>query len=205
NDRISALAIGGNFFGNFSTAVKEFGGGTGNDDVTARAIVYSNVGLLASNYLDGGAGNDYLFASIYADSNVAAPQGHNVLIGGAGNDTLISDNSASLDGENGSSTMTSELSGGSGNDSLVSTIFAFAEDTAVGINELAGGSGNDELTASIVAGTLFSFVGASASNTLSGGAGNDILSAYANADYHEPYYDDPEYYGTAHNFLDGGH
>src|SRR5690606_23044878 len=74
-----------------------------------------------------------------------------------------------------------------------------------GINELAGGSGNDELTASIVAGTLFSFVGASASNTLSGGAGNDILSAYANADYHEPYYDDPEYYGTAHNFLDGGH
>src|SRR5690606_40815117 len=109
-------------------------------------------------------------------SNAAAPQGHNVPIGAAGNDTLISDDGCSSDLENGSSTMTSELSGGSGNDSLVSTIFAFAEDTAVGINELAGGSGNDELTASIVAGTLFSFVGASASNTLSGGAGNDIRS-----------------------------
>src|SRR5690606_3579410 len=63
NDRISALAIGGNFFGNFSTAINEIWGGTGNDHVTARAVVYSNTSLLASNYLDGGAGHDYLFAS----------------------------------------------------------------------------------------------------------------------------------------------
>lgn len=199
DDVISAGAVGGDFFGNESTAINEIWGGSGDDHVIASATVFSNMSLLASNYLDGGSGNDVLWASTYVDSNSAAPEGRNTLLGGAGDDTLVADNASSSDPENYFSTLTTYLSGGAGHDSLTATMLALAEDTATGTNTLEGGSGNDMLSGNVVAGSAFA-VRATANNALSGGAGNDVLTAFADSNY----FGDPFFTGSAHNLLDGG-
>ncbi|WP_413855772.1 hypothetical protein [Albidovulum sp.] len=53
NDAITAYAVGGDFFGNESTAINEIRAGAGDDHVRASATVFSNGSQLASNTSTG--------------------------------------------------------------------------------------------------------------------------------------------------------
>ncbi|MBS0166535.1 MAG: calcium-binding protein [Nitrospira sp.] len=114
-------------------------------------------GIFAGNILDGGLGNDILYAGEYND---------NVLNGGAGNDTLYS-------GDYGSSV----LNGGTGDDKL------YGGD---GGDTLNGGDGNDILSSGGYGGTAMNggagndmlYCSEGGLNRVNGGTGADTL--YAN-------------------------
>lgn len=128
-----------------------------------------------TNKLDGGNGND----SLYADSTALAAQGvlaTNILEGGEGNDSLTARMTAGV----GYFTyhygfdVLNFLTGGDGNDSLEAYIevrpSTYGELPLPPVeNRLEGGGGNDVLVATIAAGTV-------GSSFLDGGAGNDRLT-----------------------------
>ncbi|WP_138500283.1 beta strand repeat-containing protein [Nostoc sp. PA-18-2419] len=141
-------------------------GGAGDDDLFAEISI-------GDNLLSGGDGNDYLSAKIST--------GNNLLSGGNGNDTLSASRyyyfSTYFD-TSGSNT----LNGGADDDFLDVS-------SSTGNNLLDGGDGNDFLSARDSAGnnlldggdgndTLFSGTG---SNTLSGGNGNDSFTILASS------------------------
>lgn len=140
-------------------------GGAGDDDLS---VDYST----GQNLLDGGDGNDYLFAStyyvLYDHSYNDGASGNNTLNGGNGNDFLIVDYSTGnnlLDGGNNNDYLSAyaasgnnTLNGGVGNDSL-------SVEYSTGDNLLNGGDGDDYLILSYSLGN----------NILNGDAGNDTL------------------------------
>jgi Ca2+-binding RTX toxin-like protein len=155
-------------------------GNDGND------IIY---GLLAYNYLYGGAGNDTikLWSGVPKGAvlNAWGGAGADTLNGGDGNDTL--DGGAGndmLDGGAGNDT----LNGGAGNDAvsyykassrvIVSLVNAGMQNTGgAGLDKLSGIEG---LVGSIYDDIL---TGDSGNNVLDGGAGNDTLNGGAGDDY----------------------
>ncbi len=108
-------------------------------DLTSPTYAYGDVTI------DGGSGNDVLWASAGNDS----------LIGGAGNDTL--------DGGAGSDV----LSGGAGNDRLIGGSGNDTLDGGAGNDVLTGGAGNDIF--------VFDYAAAHGSDEVSGGAGGSWI------------------------------
>ena len=133
--------------------IERIEGGAGNDviDLTSPDFAYGDVAL------DGGVGNDVLWASggndaLYGQAGndeLSGGAGRDFLAGGAGNDTLNGDGGNDL------------LEGDDGNDSL--------QDTA-GRNLFHGGAGSDAMT------------GGSGNELFAGGAGNDSIATGAGAD-----------------------
>ncbi|MEH2373721.1 MAG: calcium-binding protein [Nostoc sp.] len=146
NDSLSA---------NGSTGDNLLSGDDGNDLLSASSFFDSDFGRLpyttsGNNTLNGGVGNDKL----YADYS----EGNNLLSGGDGND-FLSASGRQLDDYGGyAASGKNTLNGGAGNDSL-------NIDYSSGDNLLSGGNGND----------LLSAITALGNNTLDGGNGNDIL------------------------------
>mgnify|MGYP006270568781 CR=1 FL=1 len=149
-------------------SIEEACGGSGNDTITGRSDVASQ--------LEGGAGNDTLNGGAFNDE----------LIGGAGNDTLNGGNGFDCaeykdamknltinlgNGTNGSAYETGKSTG------VGSEI---GKDTLVSIEEACGGRGNDTITGrSDVASQL---EGGAGNDTLNGGAFNDELIGGAGND-----------------------
>ena len=146
-------------------------GGAGDDDWQ-----YDNTLGIGGIVLDGGAGNDVLFAQ-------GAGTTGNVFIGGSGNDSLGSNgtNNKQFGGDgNDSLANTGDaaiLSGGAGGDTLLA-VMSFS-----GFSLLDGGDGGDFVGVSgnfngLLGGAGDDFVGATGNNnTLDGGFGNDQLEA----------------------------
>jgi Ca2+-binding RTX toxin-like protein len=165
-----------------STGYNTLNGGAGNDQLYARASE-------GNNLLSGGNGNDILDASLI-DTVMGywfiASSGNNSLNGGAGDDTLYAGN---LEGNN-------LLNGDDGNDYLSSSGYddykVYYSFSSSGNNTLNGGIGNDTLRAEYSTGN----------NLLSGGDGNDYLSIsgyfiqYSNFDVYDP--------TSGNNTLNGG-
>ena len=138
------------FFTLDGTITNHATGGSGDDVLDATAILQSINSLSASNFLDGGAGNDVLRAYCSTDSDGGSPVGINELSGGNGNDMLQA--TQVTDGENGFTNVTNHLDGGNGNDVLVADSTALARLSVLATNHLEGGNGNDSLTAHLVTG-----------------------------------------------------
>ncbi|MBE9106088.1 hypothetical protein IQ229_14400 [Nostoc cf. edaphicum LEGE 07299] len=122
NDSLQAFSNIYDEFGNFvrdtTSGDNTLNGGAGNDTLR----VYDSAD---DNLLDGGDGDDFLYASAFYDVS-----GENTLNGGVGNDTL----------EVGTSTGNYLLDGGDGNDSLIASY------SSGNNNTLKGGNGDDTLT-----------------------------------------------------------
>ena len=180
DDHITALADG-DFGGLVSNASNFVKGGCGDDFVKAKAIVQSNSSEEARNTVDGGRGNDELYAETYTDSNTQSPTGLNVMFGRGGDDMLTA--TQRVDGENGTTDVTNELSGGRGRDVLKGYITAedengkkttLAEDSAIVRNTLKGGNGDDDLYGEITA-KISEHQDTIAENILYGGRGDNAL------------------------------
>ena len=144
--------------------VERVEGGAGNDgiDLTSNIYAYGNVTL------DGGDGNDVLWASM----------GDDVLLGGAGNDDLFGGVGQDyLDGGAGNDTLNGDrgndlMEGGAGNDTLSDAFgknLFYAKD---GNDSLSGGAGNEL------------FIGGAGNDTITTGAGADII-AFNRGDGHD--------------------
>ncbi len=159
---------------------------SGND----RFSLYGQGPSTGINYLDGGAGNDFLIGTVVLGDTVLGGlgndtiQGYNsndTLIGGDGNDSLLGDeDSDSLLGDDGNDT----LIGGTGDDRLLG-----GEDN----DRLSGGDGNDSLFGERGSDQLFGdagddrfVIGSSEDgiDTIDGGVGSDaiVLTAGASLD-----------------------
>jgi VCBS repeat-containing protein len=144
--------------------VERIEGGAGNDviDLTSNIYAYGNVTL------DGGDGNDVLWAS----------SGNDVLLGGAGNDDLFGGAGQDyLEGGTGNDTLNGGrgndlMQGSSGNDTLTdgfgNNLF-YARD---GNDSLKGGDGNEL------------FIGGSGNDSIVTGTGTDII-AFNRGDGHD--------------------
>ncbi len=141
-------ALGGNDIVEGTMASDWIDGGEGNDIIAGRGGSDVLHGGLGNDSLDGGEGQDSLFGGEGADT----------LSGGMGHDTL--------DGQGGND----RLTGGAGNDSLVG---------GAGCDTLEGGDGADRLQGGADGDSL---VGGLGNDTLEGGSGNDTLSGGAGAD-----------------------
>ncbi|MEH2463022.1 beta strand repeat-containing protein [Nostoc sp.] len=140
-------------------------GGDGNDTLSTSGTK-TETGQLSfrsegNNTLNGGAGDDYLYAEIST--------GNNLLSGGDGNDTLSTSGAFtrySFELSSGNNT----LNGGAGDDYLYA-------DLSTSNNLLSGGDGNDSFSLSTI---LFSDGSPSdsylATKTVDGGKGDDLLS-----------------------------
>ncbi|MEH2069961.1 MAG: calcium-binding protein [Nostoc sp.] len=164
-------------------------GGDGNDTLCASGIADNRYEMTISDYisdnntLNGGAGDDRLFAEISI--------GDNLLSGDDGNDYLSAEIST---GDN-------LLSGGNGNDTLSASSYYYKYlgtyfDTS-GNNTLNGGADDDFLDVSSSTGN----------NLLDGGDGNDFLSARDSTGNNLLYGGDGNdnlFSGTGNNTLSGG-
>lgn len=134
-------------------------GGNGND------IVYAKAG---NDYVNGRKGNDNLYGEAGND-NSRGGSGNDYLNGGSGNDKLYGEaDNDKLDGLTGSDS----LYGAAGNDTL------WGWD---GKDYLDGGDGNDYLYGDAGNDTL---VGGSGSDALIGGTGNNMLTGGAGDDFY---------------------
>jgi len=116
--------------------------------------------------LDGGAGNDVLFANA-GDDTVSGGTGNDNVSGGDGIDTLDGgDGDDTLSGDAGSD----ELTGDAGNDTLSGGAGNDYADGGADDDTLTGGNDNDTL------------VGGAGNDTIQGNAGDDILSGDAGDD-----------------------
>ena len=167
------------FFTLEGTITNHATGGLGDDVLDATAILQLINSLSASNFLDGGAGNDVLRAYCFTDSDGSDPVGINELSGGNGNDTLQA--TQVTDGENGFTNVTNHLDGGNGNDVLVAD---FDRTRTAGRNRNQSFlKAAMEMTHSLPTWlrvplvSVFFDADVDGSNVLSGGSGDDSLSA----------------------------
>ncbi len=154
--------------------------------IRAYAVVGGGDSYIA-NYLDGGAGDDRLYAKITALDGVSASGVYSELDGGAGDDYLYAKGGDGniLNGGSGDDTIRLDaptprasginggsIQGGAGNDKI--SVKLGVADYFISDPVFDGGAGNDKLTAKITmrgdggptGGTVF----------LSGGSGNDTVS-----------------------------
>jgi len=127
----------------FATLENVLIGGTGDDELTARAIARGYETMSALNRLSGGSGDDRLDAAAFA-STVSGENSssQNILEGGSGDDVLIGETFHFF----ATSDHSSQLFGGTGHDQL--TVFGGSDNLLVGgsgNDSLAGGSGDDDL------------------------------------------------------------
>lgn len=171
------------------SGIERIQAGGGNDvvDLTSRRYEYDDVRI------DGGIGNDTLWANSGADVLVGNA-GHDNLYGGAGNDTLHGgEDNDILDGGRGADTMI----GGTGNDTYVideigDTITESAhegKDTVKSAISYSLGANVENLTLTGTAAINATgnaqnniLTGNGGANVLAGGAGNDTLKGGAGKD-----------------------
>ncbi|WP_374378003.1 calcium-binding protein [Dongia sp.] len=161
--------------------------GAGDDEVHGESITF--------NYIDGGAGNDWLYGNVGNDElhggegndYVAGQEGDDLLHGETGNDTLAGgDGNDLLFGDDG----TDSLDGGKGDDSLYG---GFGQDT------LNGGDGDDHLEGGPDWDTLF---GGDGDDILGGGFGEDTLFGGAGHDLVDGGFGDDVIYADASDLLE---
>ncbi len=151
-------------------------------------------GSFTNDYLDGGAGDDYVWADDGDDmlfggngaDTLYAGGGYDYVAGGAGNDTLYGDGEADwLWGEDGDDT----LYGGYGDDTLLGgngDDFLSGDD---GNDYIYGGDGNDYLMGGYGADSLYgdndtdTVYGGDGDDYVYGGDGDDALFGDAGTDY----------------------
>jgi len=176
----------------------EMDGGTGNDELRAKAGVASElnggddddtlVGKDQDDQLDGGHGDDTLLGG-EGDNDIWDPSGKNTLTSGSGNDTLRSGSGDdTLEAGDGTNTLkagdgTNTLTTGSGNDTLQSGSGTDKLEAGDGTNRLYAGDGNDTLRSGSGNDTLDGERGndqiaaGEGANSLTGGSGNDTLTS----------------------------
>lgn len=141
-------------------------GGAGNDVLIGGSGKDSLKGETGNDVLRGNGGNDVLDGGADRDSIRESANANfvltNVLLTGVGTDTLVSIETASLQG-------------GAGNNRLDAAQFSGSVtlDGAAGNDALVGGSANDSLIGGIGSDKL---IGNGGSDVLEGGAGNDVLT-----------------------------
>jgi Ca2+-binding RTX toxin-like protein len=205
--------------------VMEVRGGSGDDSIRGGAMtdfLYGGAGVtsglaeLGYDTLDGGLGNDRLFAAAFGKSSIRGGAGNDTITGGgasdtvfagAGNDSILgNDGDDALFGEDGHDTILGgwgrdSLSGGNGNDSLNGgtghdTLFGSAGNDALfgygGNDSLDGGTGNDWLDGGLDHDTIN---GGGGVDTFLGGAGNDRMTGGIHRDWMDG--------GTGNDRLDG--
>ncbi len=172
-DRIIARASA-NWIGATATATNNLFGFDGDDVIRAYAVVGGG-GSFAANFLDGGAGDDSLYAKVSVSDGASVGPVYSELYGGQGNDSL-----RAVGGEG------SILNGGAGNDTLRSsgaldTLTGGAGDDTIRFDApqqagptISGGAGNDRITV-----VLDPESHAQMSSAIEGGAGNDRISLKA--------------------------
>jgi Ca2+-binding RTX toxin-like protein len=152
-------------------------GTDGNDELTANA---TSTGIVFSNHLSGGAGDDSLTGGAANDTleggtgndTLSGGWGSNVLDGGDGNDTLYSSSAGAIGGQR---VIQEALDGGAGADTFIITAFNNSYLNSVRAN---GGDGDDAFQVSV--GAIGSFE--SEAVQIAGGAGRDSYS-FTNVGY----------------------
>lgn len=159
-------------FGSVVLANSSFAG-DGNDLVQLVADLNGGADGIATNFSEGGAGNDRItaFAQTFFFGRSSAAS--NTLDGGSGDDVL---DATAIGHSNSDDVAQNSLRGGEGTDLLrAHTVVDSNSSNARGINELDGGRGNDRLEAFHVTdgeNTLTDLT-----STLDGGDGKDFLLA----------------------------
>lgn len=200
NDWIEAIALGANEWVSVGTntvsgdagndAIRGeaahaniLSGGVGNDNIRATLTeTYTSYSFNPRNDLDGGDGNDVLWATGLAevwdwdDWQEGPSVLTNRLVGGNGNDTLWASGSFLTNYLPGSGSVRNEMLGGAGND----TIYAEVAEESVGVNRIYGHDGDDRLQSVGGDGNLLH--GGKGRDVLIGGAGGDTFTGDAGAD-----------------------
>ncbi len=158
------------------------------------ADTITNASSLGGVLLDGGQGNDTLYAGAHGD-RLQGADGDDQFFGGAGDDALTGgDGADQIYGGPGTDVLTGgagddRLFGGSGNDSIS------GED---GVDLLSGTDGNDTLNGGGGRDTL---IGGDGDDSMLGGAGADILTGENGNDAVDGGEDDDQASGDAGNDL----
>ena len=155
------------------TSIEQILAGDGNDivDLTSRNYSYGDV------IIDGGNGDDHLWASSGNDTLIGGA-GNDSLFGGSGNDQLFSGiGNDRLDGGSGDDTMYGDLghdrlNGGDGNDQMFGGEGKDRMNGGDGLDTMSGGAGNDRMDGNNGNDQLF---GGDGRDRMEGGNGDDQL------------------------------